>query len=405
MMFYLFFFLIEVILIIFSEKRRWGNLLTPLTVLAIPYTLATIMAIVVSYTNKDIPIFYFPSLVIWIAGLFLFLIPSVLISTALKRKDGAFILNETKSDDSFNLLKWIAFICIAVSLTKLSSLSGSLEMYGTDEFSEEYEATGIFNHLAVLLSAIFGYAVYKLDLRKHRIAIVIIVLALVGMYAVGTKSWIIAPFLIGYYARLLTGKNKLTFKTTLLPLLIIVGIFFLSYYFILILAAGNEMDSQVMTFLGNHFVNYFCGSSLSLSLDYQKGFLEPEMTQSLFAPFCNLYNVIAGNKYVAFINPVQIDIGQLGETNVRTFFGTIYAYSHSIFVFIMVSFIWSTVTNFIYLWAKSSRSLFALLANCTNMALLTFGFFDFSWLNLTPYEILVIYLLMHIFLYRFRRKL
>ena len=255
-------------------------MLTPLTVLVLPYTIATVIAIIVSYTSKEIPDFYFPSLIIWIFGIFLFWIPSHIISTVVNHKKQQFSVRIAKHDDSYVLLNVIAFICIAVSMTKLSSLSGSLDMFGTDEFSEEYETTGIFNHLAVVLSAIFGYSIYKMDLKEHKISIVIVLLSLVGMFAVGTKSWIILPFLIGYYARLLTGKTTLAFKTTLLPLLVIVGIFFLSYYLILILAGGNEMDSQVMTFLVNHFTNYLSGSSLSLSLDFQKGFLEPEMTES-----------------------------------------------------------------------------------------------------------------------------
>lgn len=403
-MLYLFIFILEVVLVLLSEKRRWGNLLTPLTVLVIPYTLATIVAIWVSYTNNDVPDFYFPSLIVWIFGIFLFWIPSHIISTAVTHKKHQFSVRVSRRDDSYALLNIIAFICIAVSMTKLSSLSGSLDTFGTDEFSEEYETTGIFNHLTVVLSAIFSYSIYKMDIKRHKISIVIVLLSLVGMFAVGTKSWIILPFLIGYYARLLTGKTVLAFKTTLLPLIVIVGVFILSYYLILILAGGNEMNSQVMTFLVNHFTNYLSGSSLSLSIDFQKGFLEPEMTKSLFAPLLNIYNVIAGNNYVAFINPTQIDIGLLGETNVRTFFGTIYAYSHSAFVFILMSLVWSTVINLIYLKSKLSRSLFILLANCTNMALLTFGFFDFTWLNLTPYEVLMIFVIMHFFLYRTAKK-
>lgn len=399
-MLYLIVFLIEVYLVVLSEKRRWGNLLTPLTVLVLPYTVATIIAIIVSYSSSNIPDFYFPSLIIWILGIFLFWIPSHIISKLSIHSKNPFSVKVSRNDDSYVLLTVIAFICIAVSMTKLSSLSSNIDMFGTDEFSEEYETTGFFNHLAVVLSAIFGYSIYKMDFKRHKISLIVVLLALVGMFAVGTKSWIILPFLIGYYARLLTGKTKIAFKTTLLPVLVILGVFFLSYYLILILAGGNEMDSQVMTFLVNHFTNYLSGSSLSLSLDFQKGFLEPEMTESLFAPLLNIYNVIAGNKYVAFINPTQIDIGILGETNVRTFFGTQYAYSHSVLVFITISIIWSSFINLVYLKSKLSRSLFFLLANCTNMALLTFGFFDFTWLNLTPYEVFVIFLVMDLFLYR-----
>lgn len=206
-MLYLIVFLIEVYLVVLSEKRRWGNLLTPLTVLVLPYTVATIIAIIVSYSSSNIPDFYFPSLIIWILGIFLFWIPSHIISKLSIHSKNPFSVKVSRNDDSYVLLTVIAFICIAVSMTKLSSLSSNIDMFGTDEFSEEYETTGFFNHLAVVLSAIFGYSIYKMDFKRHKISLIVVLLALVGMFAVGTKSWIILPFLIGYYARLLTGKK------------------------------------------------------------------------------------------------------------------------------------------------------------------------------------------------------
>ena len=399
-MIFLLVFLIEVTILVLSERKRWGNVITPLSVLAIPYTIATIIAVIVSYTNVDIPDFYFPSSTVWILGLFLFSIPSFFISYARKKMPQLFLVVPGSKDDSYTLLKWLAIICLILSLKRLVSLYGSIDIYGTDEFSEEYEVSGVFNHLMVLLNAIFCYSIFKADLKQHWFSIVIIALTLIGMFAVGTKSWIISPFLIGYYTLVLSGKRKLSVKSFVYLAVIIITIFFLSYYLILIMAGGNELNPQVALFLGNHFINYLSGGSLALSLDYQNGFIEPEMTKMLFSPFYNLYNVVVGNNTVESINPISIDIGLLGETNVRTFFGTIYAYSHSTVVFIMVSFIWSTVTNFIYLWAKSSRSLFALLANCTNLSFLTLGFFDFYWLSLTPYELIVIFFLMHCILYR-----
>ena len=220
------------------------------------------------------------------------------------------------------------------------------------------------------------------------------------MYAVGTKSWIIAPILIGYYARLMVGKNQIAIKTIIFPVIVVFFIFFFSYLLTLVYVGNNDVSSDFFIFICNHFVDYFCGGALSLGIDFQKGFLEPQMSEALFGPILNFIYMITGHSYVNVINPVFIDLGDLGEGNVRTFFGTIYAYSKSPLLLIIMSFVFSIYTNLLFSKSRSSISPFLLLANSANLVFLTFGFFDFYWLTLSCYEIPVIFLLMHYFLYK-----
>lgn len=402
-MIYLFVFIIEVVLLAFIEKKQWGRWLTPLNVLSLPYTLAVIVAILYKKIVPYIPDFYYPSLIIWILGLLIFEIPSILHAKCVNgvAKRSAFSIILSNRDDSYILLRNIAFFCIILSLLKVRSLSGSIDSFGSDDYSSQYQSSSIFNHLSVLLCCIFSYAIYKCD-SQHKSSVIIIIGSLIGMYAIGTKSWIIAPLLIGYFARLLTGKTQFNVKTTILPIIIIFCIFFFSYYLSIILVGGNEVSNEFLIFIMNHFVDYVCSGALTLSLDYKMGFIEPQMTEALFGPILNFYNALFGYEYVNVINPVFIDIGDLGTSNVRTFFGTMLAYSKSYIIFVGLTLIFSFVIYNIYTRSLRSGSLFLLLANTANLTFLTFGFFEFYWLNLSCYEMPVILLLMHYFL--FKRK-
>lgn len=399
-MLYLIIFLLEVFILVLVEKKRWKTLLTPLNLMALTFTFALVVIIIYSNIDKNTPNFYYPSLILWIIGLLIFEFSSTIVAAISTNSNynKNFNINVCYHDDRYKLLRNIAYFCIIVSLFRLRS-TASLEGFGTDEFSEEYEVAGVFAHLSVILACIFAYAIYKFD-REHISSLLIIIGALIGMYAVGTKSWIIAPFLIGYLARLMTGKTKLSFKTTILPVLIIFAIFFLSYFLILVVATNSDVSGEFMTFVLTHFVDYLGGPALAYSLDFQKGFIEPEMTEALLGPFVNFIHLFTGEKYINVINPVFLDIGSLGENNVRTFFGTIYAYSKSPGIYFVFSFVFSFFIYLLFSISRHSRSIFLLLANCSNMVFLMFGFFDFYWLILTPYEITMLFIIMHCLLYK-----
>ena len=392
-MLYLVIYLFEVLMLAYSEKKRWNTIITPLNVMMLPNTLAIIIAIVYSYSNQYVPNFYFPSLIVWIFGLAIFAIPSIFFSAINRRRELQIIVGN--KDDFYKILNIIATICVFICFLKIGSLSNSLDQFGTDDFAGEYQTKGLFAHISTILCALFAYSVYKLD-RNHLFSIIVIIGSLVGLYAVGTKSWIIAPLLIGYYGRLITGKTNFSFKNVILPLILIFGIFFLSYFLLMVVHSTSEMSFDFMKFIVEHFIDYFSGANLAFSLDYQKGIVEPQMGDALIAPLLNIVNLIFNEPYVNPINPVYWDIGDLGENNVRTVFGAFLCYSHSYFVFFIMSLSYSIITYGIYTKSRNSESLFMLMVNCTSLTFLTLSFFDFYWCNLTPYEILFLYLLMHI---------
>lgn len=374
------------------EKKLWGIIITPVNVLSIPYAIVTLIAVLYSNCVTEVPNFYLPSLVIPCLGLFLFFIPSLFFSTLVK-KDRINRYVTLKRDDSYNLLKILGIIGIIISLLRIRNTISDGFSFGGDEFSEQYEVSGFFAHLNVLLSAIFSYMIYKSD-SKHKSAYVIIGLLLIGMYAVGVKSWIIAPVLIGYLARLFSNKSILNLKNLLFPVFICSGVFFLSYYLIMILSEGNDITDSWMNFVVNHFMDYLIGGSLSFSLDYQQGILEPEMKLALVRPIINFFIALFGDgRYIDGINPVFLSIGELGDTNVRTFIGTIWCYSHDSLFFIVFVLNFAFIVYFLYYVSVKSQNVFLLLANCSVLTFLALGFFEFYWLNLSPYEIPVLFIM------------
>lgn len=391
-MIYLLIFIFEVSLLCLIEKKLWGIIITPVNVLSIPYAIVTLIAVLYSNCVTGVPNFYLPSLVVPCLGLFLFFIPSLFFSTLVKR-DRINRYVTLKRDDSYNLLKILGIIGIIISLLRIrNTISGGFS-FGGDEFSEQYEVSGFLAHLNVLLSVIFSYMIYKSD-SKHKSAYVIIGLSLIGMYAVGVKSWIIAPVLIGYLARLFSNKSILNLKNLLFPVFICSGVFFLSYYLIMILSEGNDITDSWINFVINHFMDYLIGGSLSFSLDYQQGILEPEMKLALVRPIINSFIALFGDgRYIDGINPVFLSIGELGDTNVRTFIGTIWCYSHDSLFFIVFVLNFAFIVYFLYYISMKSQNVFLLLANCSVLTFLALGFFEFYWLNLSPYEIPVLFIM------------
>ena len=382
------------------EKRLWRTYFTPLNCMSIPCSAITILAIIFSYSSDDIPEFYLPSLIVWILGFLMFFIPSLIFSKSIKRDLLSIPRNNNIPDSSieksnriYNTLLIIAFICIGFLFLKMRSISNAA--FGGDEFSDQFVNGGFYGHITVLLSTVCAYMIYIVD-NKHKLAWIIIILTLICMYARGAKSWIISPILIGFISRIIVGKTKFTWKIGVGIILSCVAIFVFSYVLILSIAGDADMDENLMQFLLNHFMFYLIGSPLSFSLDYERGILEPQMIDSLFAPIINIYLRFSQDSLVQVINPVSIDLG-LGYANVRTFIGTIYAYTNSWYGLFIVTTIFSSAIYFIFCISRQTKNIFLILANSTNLSFLILGFFEFYWLNLGVYEMFVIFLIFAMF--------
>lgn len=401
-MIYILLFIVEIALLVRIDRQLWGTFFTPLTCLSIPTAAVIFISIIASCSISDYYPFYFPSLVVWMVGLLIFALPSWILfgkvslkNIRLKSKDLYIIESHSlRSREAYKILTAFTILLLIFAFIKMPSPGTST--WGSDEFSSEYSSNGmLLNHINVCLSVMLCYYIYIAD-RSRRMAFAIIGLCLIDMYAIGVKSWIIAPCIIGYYARLITGKSKFSYKSFLIIAFAGMLVFALSYILLMVGTGKSEFNGKFFTFLINHFVSYIAGAPLTFSIDFQKGIQEPYLFQSLFAPLINIKNLIFGGEPVIHINPTWISFGP-NESNVRTFLGTIFAFTHSWVGFVIVVLVFSFYNYILYSVAINSKNPFMIIANCTNLGFLTLGFFEFYWLNLAPYEMLVMCLILAFF--------
>ena len=70
--------LIESGVIMYLEYKAWKSIFTPLSFLLLPY-LAVLMVSIAMSGRMDFVEFYYPSIIIWIVGLFFFAVPDFLL--------------------------------------------------------------------------------------------------------------------------------------------------------------------------------------------------------------------------------------------------------------------------------------------------------------------------------------
>lgn len=388
-------YIIETLSLMKLEKRLWGSYLTPLNCLSIPTATVTLLSIIYPYFS-DFPHFYLPSLIVWIIGLGVFSLPSFIFSSALKSKTYK-LQSQIGNRRVYSVIIILSLVIIVISMLKMKSISQT-STWGGDDFSEGFTASSFIGHLSVLSAALLAYMIFRID-RNHKSSLPVTICFIIIMYAVGVKSWIIAPILIGFFARLKTRRTKFTLTLGLMIVTALVFVFVSSYIIIMVISGKSELNLDFFRFLFDHFMFYLIGSPLSFSIDFHYGILEAEFKEGLFAPLINIIRLFTRDPYLNPINTTLIYIGD-GASNVRTFIGTIFAYSHSWSGMIIIILIFSLATNFINLISYHSRNPFLILANCANLTFLTLGFFEFYWLNLRPYEIsLILFVLSCIYKY------
>ncbi|MDE6285295.1 MAG: oligosaccharide repeat unit polymerase [Bacilli bacterium] len=398
-------YILEIIILTFVERRCWCTYITPLTCLMIPGGIIILLAIIISYISNNYIQFYLPSLQIWMIGYFLFALPSWILSpynkqTYIKEKKinpvyqfynkeiKIICINRKREEKMYKILVVVAFLLLIFMFLKMRSLHGSVS-WGSDEYSESYTAGGgLRSHLNVLLTTIFIYMFCKAD-KNHKLAWVICGLSLINMFAVGVKSWIIGPCIIGYISRVNAKKSVLKISVLIIMGIFVCLIFALSYFILMVMTGKSELGSDFYNFLFDHFIGYLIGPSLSFSLDFQQGIMESYMPLALIAPIINFFHVIVGDPLINPINSVWVEYG-ISSGNVRTFLGTVYAYSNGTFLFAIIVILYSLYFYLIQYLASTNRNFFLILISSTNMGFLILGFFEFYWLNLAPFEIVMI---------------
>ncbi len=386
-------YLIEFIIIIYIERRIWHTYCTPVICLSAPYTLILIVSIIYSYLSPNIK-FEYISIIPWIVGVLLFWIPSLIIN---KWKINRIIYTNTKiTITNFNPIIISLVILIGLLfIIRIRSLLSSGLIFGSDDFSEDFSSSGIYGHLQILFIIITIALIALYDRFPKSIWFALLILVIIPALSYNVKGWVLIPIIGGIICRLRTGVLKLSGSLVIKIAIFGCSIFFLSYILCMIIGSEDSTFSfEFISFLGEHLLFYLISGVESLSIDFQNGIIEQQNSDIIFTQFQNVYNYINNEPYVSNINPLYLSLG-IGESNVRTLFGTLYIFGGPINYF-LVTVILSIFTYTLFIFAVSNN-IWVLSLYGFYSALLTMGWFEYYFSHLLIIEIplfsIIIYIL------------
>ena len=383
--------LIEVGVLLYLEVKAWHTLYTPLNFLMLPYVAILLLTVLVS-GKWGIVDFYYPSIVYWIVGLFLFAIPSYSMGLVLQKKDKPIIRPINDGDELSNVVIALAVImCLAFLYRLKQTLGSSSATFGTDEFGMDYDGHGLWAHLSKFNLPLLILCIYYADRRKWWLWIIIITLIFIT-FVHQVKGWVIIPCVTGLAMRLYSGKTHLTARFLFFLALGAVAVFLVSYILSLVVGGNAMLGGAILEFILRHFVHYLTSGVLGFSMDLAAGMPDKGNIEVLFAQFVNLINVMTGSdEIISQVNGVFFHTG-LNNTNVRTFFGTIAVYTNPA-QFVFVTLLWSSVLYSLKLLTIRFRSVYSNTIYFFECAMLSMGWFEYYFFHLDVIEVPVMTLI------------
>jgi hypothetical protein len=394
--------LMEVTVLTWVEYRAWKTFYTPLCTLMLPYTFVLLVTTAIAGNFGYVP-FNYDSIWVWIYGLPLFALPSYAFAAVISRKEEGGTRNENSyasgnslqgnllPPSSFLFPRTLLFICgivILLLFTKLyTTLSGSLFLFGTDEFADDFSGHGIWAHIRTLLIPLIILMFYQVG-KGCRWLWIPIILMLILQFVNMVKGTIVIPIFAALLMRLYTGKTRMSLRLILIMTGLGVLVFFLIYIVIPIMGNGSAADMKLVQFVGEHIVHYFTSGTMGWSFDIDQNMPDRKDFEYIVAPFVNIVRAIKGEELVSVVNRFYwctgTDVTTL--TNVRTFFGTLYIYSDA-WQFITYTLFLST---FIYAWKVATifkHSVYLDIILFYYCGLLMMGWFEFYFFHLDTIEI------------------
>lgn len=151
--------LLEVFVLTYLEYLSWKTIYTPLCCLMLPYTVVLLITIAVAGRFGFVD-FYYPSIFVWNVGLILFAIPSYLMGMLVKKSPTLFEAKIEEGSYPWSLGVLSIIISIAFFYRFMTVLSSTTELFGTDDFAEEFSGHGIWAHLREVVMPLVIIATY-----------------------------------------------------------------------------------------------------------------------------------------------------------------------------------------------------------------------------------------------------
>lgn len=385
--------LLEVFVLTYMEYISWKTLYTPLICLMLPYLLILLITLVVAGHHHLVG-FYYPSLFVWNIGLLLFAIPSFILALATKKYPQTFQkgIKETKYPRVIGVVSIL--IILAFSFRFVHVLNTTTELFGTDDFAEEFCGHGLWAHLRNFIVPLLIIAIYHVSKKRWWLWGIIFALLLIQLLYM-VKGAIIISVVAGLLIRLYAGKMHLNISLITKSFAGAFAVFILVYMVLPLLGKQQGLDNmELLELVSDHFLHYLTSGTLGYSYDLQMGCPDKAGFEILVSPFVNLYHVFTGSKeeLLSPVNPYYHFTG-ISYTNVRTFFGTMSIYCNP-WQFVLYILVASTILYLIQLQARAKGNVFIYAILCYFCGLMAMGWFEFYLFHLAMIEVPMITLLL-----------
>lgn len=392
-------FITVVVALTYLDWKLWGTLFTPVIVLAWPFMILLMMDCLYMESNYKSFKLNENVLIVWIIGLLCFWLPGVLIKLLFKKiKVDNVQLQSYSEEISISRYKLRLLFCIAYPLIilvayKVYTFLVQFDFNIGDEDFQQNLGSGFIGHSILLLTLIsifliifFNKEYYKI----HQVLIIIVTLILSILY--GVKSWIIIPLISAFLGRLLLKKTKFGLKHVL-----VVVLPFFVFWLIYQISFGFNAGSNEYIF--GHMEDYLLAGPIGLSEHFNQGFPIGSNPEYAFTPINNIFRFLFRENSISPISVYFLSIPTGFETNVKTFFGTLYIYGG--YSYTLTSFVFG-ILFYLYLLVFCYASRLQIAPFITTLyvfmlGLLFMGWFEVYVIHLSFYEapiwIFLLYLL------------
>ena len=385
---YIISFYIEAFLIFKIEKARWNTIYTPINLLMIPYAILLPISII-SLNIKVGYTFFYPSILIWIIGLFLFEIPSYILSS---KNNHRVYKPARRIQIPKKILKWyerINILIVILFILRFLQVSRSGFPVGSDEFGEAFATYGIWGHLNLFLMVftIGDIILLKRNSRNFFLMLFLIIAGSAVCFLNQVKGWVLIPIIAGIIIRLKLGSLQLKPKLIFLICATGTSLFFLSYYVALVLIRDGSDTSWFWSFFVEHFIFYLTSGINGLSECCRHLNLDGNLINAISKIFYPLQIII--EILTDGLSPVSHGVFlniAYGESNVRTIFGDFFLRGGVLGGTIFVLF--NSLVCYFMLWlTQHTSSLFINIAYGFMSGILAMGWFSSYTHLLNSYEV------------------
>jgi hypothetical protein len=390
--------IVEVAALSSAENRLTGTRVTPFGALAFPYCAVVLLAFFLGPVFDFVPL-NTGSLTVWIWGLFLvwvtgYLFVRITLGGQIFRGIALRLKSEFQGEAfSEKMSRSLALLCIPMLIlgVLLSVKSaGGWSNVTSPEFRAAH-AHGLPAHALLLCEPLFILLVGTAT-RKNKFQIALAAILMLFFLVSQVKGRVLQTLIGGFLYRIMRGRSFVSAKSIGIVIFCSLFVFYSIYLGAVWVADPSGIsDSGTYVFIARHFASYLLAGVLGFSEASRTGTSDVGggSATEIFRPFVDIYRkLISAGHTVGLGSTIEkgmsidlTDDSVDANTNVYTFFGTLYLYlgALGLVTYVMVM---ALLCYGLFLAAGWTRNEWILVLYCFISAQLLFGYFEFYfWHN------------------------